>query len=118
MNPRFTYVAMTALALGGIAFTGCKEEPSTSSNTNTNTSAPATQPTVSDKVGSAVAKTGNAATQGVKNIADSGVAAIAPTGANTLDAARAVPVSIVEDALSRNNYGDMVDHFTKSDAQR
>lgn len=127
MTTRYAYLATAALALAGIAFTGCKEEPTArTSNTTTTTTPPATtQPSPGEKVSGAIHSAGeaagsavNATTRGAGELKDNITAGITPTGANTLDSTRAVVVAIVENALSRNDYGDMVDHFTKSDAQR
>jgi hypothetical protein len=97
------------IAIGCAGFAGCNKDENKSGSDNASPG---------QKAGDAVRKGVDSTTQGVKSAADSVTAGVAPSGTSSMDGTRSTLEGVVENALKRNNYNDMADHFTKADADR
>src|SRR4051812_31501449 len=86
----FVYLAMASIACG---VAGCKKE--TASNTPATPNAPATAPTVGQKVDNAISGAG----QTIKNAKDDVTAKVAPSGSSDLSGIRSVLEDVVDNAL-------------------
>jgi len=97
------------LAAAGVGIAGCNKDEGTNTADNR---------TPGQKAGDAIQKGVDNTTQAAKGAADSITAGVAPSGTSSMDGTRSTLEGVVENAVKRNEYNAMADHFTKADADR
>ena len=142
----FTYVTAAALAAGTFGVAGCKDDHTASTNPDNRTAGEKVADAgkkASEKVGEGVDATNAAAKDAAKetkemankagekieqgaeatkdaakDASQQASATLSPSGSDKLTGVRSTIEGVVQNAVKRNEWDDMADHFTAADKQR
>jgi len=114
----FTYFTAAALAAGTFGIAGCKDDSMSKNTPPDNRSAGEKVADAGKKASEKVGEGVDAANKGANDAAAKASAVLSPSGADKLTGVRSTIEGVVQNAVKRNEWGNMADFFTAADKQR